>query len=263
MTTRWVDVFLDRPRADVDAAASFWAHVVDGTPSPWRAGHTFTTLLPPDGDAYLRLQAVDRPEPRSGCHLDLQVADPAREAERLGGVGAAVVSDEPGLVVLRSPAGLTFCLTPSADPPARWRPGPAGAPASRVDQVTLDLPGSVFEPEREFWAAVTGWEQIGGSSGEFHVLRAPGWGSAPPEPGDGRQAGPPVRLLLQRLEEAVGPAGLHVDLACADRDATVAEHVGIGARVVGQGRRWTVLHDPTGATYCLTDRDPQTGLLPA
>ncbi len=263
MTTRWVDVFLDRPRADVDVAASFWAQVVGGALSPWRERHTFTTLLPSTGDAYVRVQAVEHAGPRDTGHLDLRADDPAGESSRLQALGATLVRTEPGLVVLRSPAGLPLCLTPYDEPRPGWRPPAVGDPPCRLDQVTLDLPGAAFEAESGFWAAATGWDLLAASAAEFRVLRAPGWGSESSAGDDERQPGPPVRLLLQRLGEVHGPAGMHVDLACADRAVTAVEHVGLGAMVVGYGRRWTVMHDPTGAPYCLTDRDPRTGTLPA
>ncbi len=46
------------------------------------------------------------------------------------------------------------------------------------------------------------------------------------------------------------------DLACADREASVGRHLAAGARVVQVREGWTVMADPVGRVYCLTDRDP-------
>jgi Glyoxalase-like domain len=69
---------------------------------------------------------------------------------------------------------------------------------------------------------------------------------------------PPTRLLLQRLDEAEPGQRVraHVDLGCTDRDATVAWHVGLGARVADEHQYWTVLTDPAGHEYCLVGRPP-------
>ena len=52
----------------------------------------------------------------------------------------------------------------------------------------------------------------------------------------------------------------HPDLAVRDRAAVTQRHVGLGAEVVDVRERWTVLRAPGGQVYCLTDRDPATGL---
>ena len=254
---RWTQLFLDRPREQVDAAAAFWASVTDSDLSPWRAAHTFATFEPRGGDAYLRLQAVDG---NGGAHLDLEVDDLGAETDRAVGLGARVVEQEvveqddvqqddvdqgDGLVVLRSPAGLGFCL--SRHRGATGRPPPVGQPTTRVDQVCLDLPAAVHGIEAAFWTRLTGWERHRGRLPEFEVL-------APP-------AGMPVRILLQRLTGG-DTAGAHVDLATTDRVATRAQHVALGARELAVHEHWSVMRDPAGGVYCLTDRDPLTGSLP-
>ena len=56
MTVRWLTAFLDRPAATIDAATAFWRTVTGSTLSTPRGEHRqFATLLPPDGDAYLRV----------------------------------------------------------------------------------------------------------------------------------------------------------------------------------------------------------------
>ena len=77
----------------------------------------------------------------------------------------------------------------------------------------------------------------------------------------GRGPGQPLRFLLQRLGEERDPAGAHLDLATDDRVAEVARHEVLGARMHDVREQFTVLHDPAGLTYCVTDRDPDTGML--
>ena len=158
------------------------------------------------------------------------------------GLGASVVLDDGDLVVLRSPAGVVFCLV-------RWvgesvRPGPVtwpGGHVSAVDQLCVDVPGNDFDREAAFWSALTGWERRPSDLPDFeHLVRG---------------VGMPLKLLLQRLGS--GAAGMHVDLACSDVDAEVERLVALGAVVV---RRvpgdWTTVRDPLGREFCVTARSP-------
>lgn len=246
----WISAFLDQPAATHDEAVAFWAGVTGYDVSPPR-GETgeFATLVPATGDDHLRVQRVGEAPAR--VHLDLHVVDPRAEADRLAGLGAREVADH-GHVVMTSPGGLTLCLVThpaSVRPaPARWSAG-GTAHTSLVDQVCLDVPGPAYEREVGFWQALTGWEpQRSSVSTDFSSLARP----------DGH----PIRLLFQRLGEDAGPARAHLDLATSDRAAETARHRALGAEVEGVHGRWTVLRDPAGRRYCLTDRLPETGLLP-
>lgn len=74
----------------------------------------------------------------------------------------------------------------------------------------------------------------------------------------------PLRLLFQRLDEAQGTVRGHVDLACVERGATARQHVRLGAEVLAERDFWTVLREPAGRSYCLTDRSPtSTWVAPA
>ena len=53
----------------------------------------------------------------------------------------------------------------------------------------------------------------------------------------------------------------HLDLGTTDREAETARHLALGASVVAREEFWTVLTDPAGLAYCITDRDPATGEL--
>jgi hypothetical protein len=149
--------------------------------------------------------------------------------------------------VLTSPGGFTFCLVPPRErrraEPAEWSDGQR----SIVDQLCLDIPPRLYDVEAAFWRDLTGWEfRPPSETNEFGGLRRP--------------ADQPVRVLLQRLADDQDTVTAHLDLAATDRDAEVARHERLGARVVQRSRDWTVLTDPTGWIYCVTDRDPETGM---
>jgi Glyoxalase-like domain len=117
------------------------------------------------------------------------------QAGRAGALGAEVVQALDDVVVMRSPAGLDFCLV--------------------------------------------GWD-----GEEFRRLEVP--------------ASLPVRILVQRLGEDAGQVRAHLDLASSERQPEVARHVALGAKVEAVREEWTVLRDPAGRVYCVTDRDPAT-----
>jgi hypothetical protein len=232
---RWLTVFLDFPADSFGAGVAFWREVTGSGLSPFRgAAGEFATLLPADEDAYLRVQRVADGS-GGGHHLDLHV-DPAlasveQAAERAVALGAKVLHRELGLVISASPAGFTFCLV-------RWHgestvPGPVrldGAGASRADAFWLDVPAGVFERERSFWSALTGWE---GQTRDRSAL--------------------PVRLELRRagLDDRVTG---HLEFSCADRDRLAARHAAAGARILAVLPHETEMADPVGRLYRLTGR---------
>jgi len=253
-TVSWVTAFLDLP-PDVHAAGThFWSAVTGYAVSAPRGEHAeFTTLLPPVGDPYLKIQrtaagGADVTGP--GVHLDLHVTSASQSAARAEALGAEVAHrSEHGYVVLRSPGGFVFCLVHE---PLSERPWPTRWPQAHesvVDQVCLDIPHDAYDTECAFWAELTGWPVRGSvRRTEFRHLVRPD--------------GIPIRLLLQRLgEPATGVVSGHLDLASDDRPAEIARHRGLGAVVVAdRGGGWTTLRDPAGALYCITDRDPRSGL---
>lgn len=249
MSIRWLTAFLDTPRNDAAAAVEFWRQITKSTLSEKR-GSTgeFATLLPETGDAYLRTQDVD--EGHVGCHLDVHVDDLREHLARAVESGATVVKDLGTLVVLRSPAGLEFCLVTHRG--EQTRPAPVRCPDGRtslVDQVCVDLRTDLFDEEVRFWAALTGWERRSGALAEFEFLDRPD--------------GMPLRVMFQRLEAAdpARPVGVHLDLASDDHEAEASAHMLLGATVVRRARYWTTLRDPAGRDYCITRRDPSTGRL--
>jgi len=235
---RWMWLFLDTPRADAAQSWAFWSEVTGWPVSPTRgSSDEFATLVPPQGDPWLKLQAVaDGP---GGIHLDLDVDDVhagAAEAERLGAIRVGSIGE--AVVILRSPGGLVFCLTPWGGAAEQVREGQV----ELVDQVCLDCPQDVHDAEVAFWVGLTGWPWVDVDEPELSRLVRP--------------AGIPLRLLVQRLGEPSGPVRAHADLACADRAASTVRHLAAGARVVEVNPGWTVMADPVGRVYCLTDRNP-------
>lgn len=237
---RWMWVLVDTVDADADRSEAFWSTVTRTEPAE-RQGERgeFVTLRPRRGDAWVALQRVIE---GGGVHVDLAVDGPLTEASAEAvALGATEVSRDDGLVVLRSPGGLAFCLLPWSD---------VGSPVNQVregepdllDQVCVDVPGTLHEAELDFWEQLTGWPRRAGSLPEFTSLTRPD--------------GIPVRLLFQRLGEATGTVRAHIDFACHERGATRTTHVAAGAAVVSEHEFWTVMRDPVGRTYCLTHRTP-------
>ncbi|MFE6887517.1 VOC family protein [Streptomyces sp. NPDC057694] len=236
MTVRWAYAFIDRPYEEFGAACDFWARVTGARRSELRGERgQFATLVPYEGggDPCVKVQGVAGGP--GGAHIDLAVEDVPGESARALSLGAELVFSEEGLAVLRSPGGHLFCLVSWLG--ERAVPG-AVDPAGRLDQVCLDTAPGVYAAEVDFWAALTGWPEVPCSSPEFRLLEAA-----------------PIQLLLQRLDSD-SPPSAHLDLACADRARARAWHVAAGAVPVRDGRAWTVMRDPAGGLYCLTDRSP-------
>jgi len=244
---RWTTAFVDRPGASFDAARTFWQRVTATTLSPTRGRHgEFSTFVPVGADACLRLQRVDRGP--GGTHIDLHVDDVRSGADRAIAAGATEVDVDSGVIVLRSPGGLAFCVVThhgEATPP-----GPIGRPGARtiVDQVCIDVAPDRFDVECEFWRSLTGWRLGDCRESDYRVLTRP--------------PSMPLRFLLQRRGDGDRglPAGSHLDLSCDDVDLAARVHEALGATVLDRFPWWTVMADPSGRPYCLTARSPDTGL---
>jgi glyoxalase superfamily protein len=238
---RWVCGYLDRPAERHDAIAGFWTSVTGTRLSPRRGvDDEFVTLLPPSGDAFLKLQRVRE---GGGAHLDFHVEDVPATIERARALGASEITEYGDWTVVHSPAGMPFCVMDwegdqEIPPPYRHPDGTL----TRLNQICLDIGPGEYAKETAFWTEFTGWTRLPGSLPEFEVLRPP--------------AGLPLRILFQRLGED-RPASAHVDFACSDVAAARALHERHGARVAEVGSSWMVMNDPAGLPYCLTGRDPE------
>jgi hypothetical protein len=249
MSLRWLTIFLDFPAGSFDAGVAFWQEVTGyGLSAARGADGEFATLLPPSGNAYLRVQRIR--DGAGGCHLDLHVDTGTKSldavADQARAASAMIRHREDGLVVAQSPGGFPFCLVDwdgerAVPPPLAAQAGAGGA--SRVDTLCLDVPPDEFDRELAFWAALTGQEA--------HPAPVPGYAYLT------RPTGWPVRLLLQRRDSAAPGARTraHVDFGCTDPEAR-DRHAALGARVTGAQEYWTVLTDPAGREYCLVGRDP-------
>ena len=247
MTIRWITAFIDRPAAPFERAAEFWMDVTGSKLSEKRGERDeFATLLPPGGDAYLRVQRV---KSGGGSHLDMHVDDIDGFVDRAEAVGAAVERGSRVPAVLRSPAGMVCCVVPHRG--ESIRPGPLLSPGGAlnlVDQVSIDIPADQFDRECSFWSATTGWVlQSSSARSEFKFMIRPGWS--------------PLRLLLQRRDDSEGPARAHLDIATDDIAVLVDDHLRFGANVAEEFDTWTAMTDPAGLPYCITGRNPRTGLL--
>ena len=243
---RWMTAFLDLPAHTFDVDTMFWRAVTGSGLSSSRGEHDeFATLVPRDGDPYLKVQRIaDGP---ARIHLDLHTDDVPGFVEQATTLGAHVQWSGDH-VVMTSPGGFTFCAVPHPGGTTIPSPVPWWGGSSIVDQVCLDIPGTQLDVETDFWARLTGWEHTEGRFSEFTCLERP--------------EGQPLRLLLQRLESDDGPVRAHFDLSSVDRLAEVVRHRLLDAELVRDTGNWTVLRDPAGLEYCVTDRDPATGILP-
>ncbi len=187
------------------------------------------------------------------ARIEVPQADVERETAFWAGVAGgplpaylSVRRGDPGIKVPR------VMVLVDHDSPAPAVAAPASFPGvrrTRVYQVCLDLPGSRFDDEAQVWAdRVEGRLEVLGRRPEFAWVRTP----------DGPQ---PLTLLVQRLDRADGALSAHLDVGTSDRDAEVRRHVALGADVTTDEEFWTVLSDPAGLAYCITDRDPATGEL--
>ncbi|WP_041832482.1 VOC family protein [Actinoplanes sp. N902-109] len=231
---RWVHAFIDRPAAELEVAVDFWA-AVTGTRPQAQADPPVHRLVPGDADDWIGVQGVDSGP--GGAHLDFSVDDVAAWSQRALTLGASTVAGHGGWRVLRSPAGLPFCVWPRGG--ESRLPGVDSGTRSRLDQVCLDIAGDGYPAEVRFWAGLTGWELQ--TMPDFHRLKRP--------------AGIAVQILLQRVGDA--PSRAHLDIACADADAERQRHEALGATLVQEFPDWLVMRDPAAGTYCLTRRDPR------
>lgn len=163
--------------------------------------------------------------------LEVAAGDVARDTDFWTAVTGA---DLPAhLSVVAGPGAVAVQVHDSVVPAV---PAPASFPdvrRSRVYQVCLDIPGQLFDDEAARWALLTGGRvEVLDRRPEFAWLRIPD-----------------------------GPVSAHLDVGSPDRAAEVRRHLALGAVLVADEEFWTVLADPAGLPYCVTDRDPATGEL--
>ena len=242
----WLTAFVDLPSDQWDTGVAFWTRSTRTELSEARGDDgEFVTLIPEEGDPYLKMQRIDGP-PR--IHLDVHVRSVGDATERAQGLGATVISESEH-VVLTSPGGFVFCIVDSGGE-ASVPPPEASHTPNRLDQVCLDIPSAMFERECAFWAALTGWSPRDGSRVEFRYLDRPD--------------GMPLRILLQRLgrEDDRTHVSAHVDFAGGEHVTDLMmRHMRYDSTRSANKGSWIVMEDPTGMQYCITSRDPESGSL--
>lgn len=243
----WLHAVIDVPGHQLATAATFWEQVLGWQAgAPWSGHPELQSFEPPSGTAYVHLQKIDGP-PR--VHLDLEAEDPAETQSRAVELGAVAVAEHDRWRTLQSPGGLPFCVVAAAE---HELPGPVSWPdghRARMVQACIDMPAAVHDDEVVFWRALLGGRWAAPQSPEFTGK----WHD---------DAGSPLQLLFQRLDEPTGPVRAHLDHGTDDRGAEVRRLLALGAEDAGPGRGgWHVLRDPAGLTFCVTDNSPEsTGL---
>ncbi|EGD54144.1 VOC family protein [Gordonia neofelifaecis] len=244
MHVRWLTAFFDFPAAEFGAEVTFWRAISGSTVSPPRGEHKeFATLEPFHGDPYLRVQRVaDGP---GGMHLDLHVDDPSAGAREAESLGATVESTTEEFITMRSPAGGVFCLIPSGDESVRARPirWPGGG-ISIIDQLRFQVPSTEFDAEVAFWADLTGKD-----AGDTTAVDEVALNNSP-------------RLSLQVVILRTGEdvASAHTGIAASNLSDEVERHEDWGATIVERCDDSVRMADPSGRLYCITARNPRTGL---
>lgn len=240
----WVHVFVDVPPDIAELTRTFWSRALEWPAGrPWEGHPEFTSLVPGEGDAYLHVQEVhDVP----GVHLDVVVDDLGEARDTLRDLGAEPGPRTEAWQVMRSPGGLPFCLclqpADGARPPGTRH---EGGHRSRLAQLCVDAPASLFDRELTFWRDATGWDDDPSGRPEFVELVGP--------------ASAPLQLLLQRLEtdDTGTTTRAHIDLGSDDIDAEADRLVALGARYVDRFSGWAVLLDPAGLAFCVTGKSPE------
>ena len=108
--------------ADLGRAADFWAGVLGYVPEGPALG-TYLALVPADGQgAEVLLQWVpDKKRDKNRMHLDLRTPDLESEVQRVRGIGAVLLTEQPleefgwRWHVLADPDGNEFCVIQPPD----------------------------------------------------------------------------------------------------------------------------------------------------
>jgi len=238
----WLHAFLDVPTEHVSPAAAFWGAAL-GWPAgdPWEGHPELRSFVPPHGTPYVHLQEIGGP-PR--VHLDVESDDPDATVERARDLGASHLADHDAWQTLASPGGLPFCVVgvgAKVPPDAVTWPG---GHRSRLVQLCIDSPVAAHDREVAFWRELLAGRWVGSEGPEF----AGKWHD---------DAGSPLQLLFQRLDESDGAVRVHLDLGADDVAAEVRRLLALGAEDLGPGRAWHVLRDPTGLVFCVTGNSPE------
>lgn len=238
----WVHAVIDVPADKHARTAEFWGQALGWAAGPpWPTHPELRSFEPASGAPYVHLQQIDGP-PR--IHIDLESTTPETTVARSVELGAAIIGEQDHWQTLRSPGGLPFCVLGASD---HETPSPVtfdDGHRARLVQVCIDAPRSAHAAEVAFWRALLASRWVDSRAPEF----AGKWHD---------DAGSPLQLLFQRLEETDGPVRAHLDHGTDDVPAEVRRLVALGAEDVGPGRGWHVLRDVAGLLFCVTQNSPE------
>jgi len=241
----WLHVVIDAPASNHQAQADFWSRAL-GWPlgDPWAGHPKLRSFEPPRGTPYVHLQEIEG-QPR--VHLDLETADRATLVDQARDAGATLVAVTERWHTLLSPGGLPFCALDAGDheppEPVAWPDGHR----TRLVQVCVDSPRTAHDLEVTFWRALLPGRWTDSTSPEF----AGKWHD---------DAGSPLQLLFQRLDEPDGRVRAHLDLGTDDLAPEVQRLRDLGADDIGPGRGWHALRDPANVPFCATENSPAQSL---
>jgi len=235
---------IDVPAGLHASSARFWEQALGWPLADLWPGHPeLRSFEPEDGAAYVHLQQIKGP-PR--VHVDVECEDAPASIEAAVAGGAEVMGRFERWVALRSPGGLPFCVLRAQARPA---PAPVQWPSghrSRLVQVCVDSPTTRRDAELAFWRGL-----LPGRWVDYTVSRefAGKWHD---------DAGSPLQLLFQRLDEPDGDVRAHLDLGTDGQPAEVSRLLELGASDVGLDHGgWHVLRDPAGLPFCVTQDSPE------
>lgn len=168
---------------------------------------------------------------KARLHLDLATSDVSGDIFRMTRLGAKILEEheEGGLkwTVLQDPEGTEFCVIHEAQ----------GDGMARLNSITIDCRDA--ETLAQFWShAMDGYTVD------------PEWAMVLKS-----EHGPTI--YFQAVPEPKqGKNRVHLDMSVADREGEVARLKGLGASMFKEmeegGYRWTIMQDPEGNEFCVT-----------
>ena len=105
---------------------------------------------------------------------------------------------------------------------------------SRLGTIIIDCQTDDLERDAEFWSAALGGDAVKpNDAGRYIDIRR--------DPAD-------PHVILQKVEH---PSRVHIDIETDDREAEVNRLLQLGASVVEEFPRWTVMQAPSGHRFCI------------